>query len=198
MAAASFFFPKSETSTPGVSTILTRPYIIVYSLLSLVKPASLSTMAICSPARQLNRVDLPELGSPTKDTLYTLELYSLSEDHSCSFYFRCECKFYTSVSERSINWDFFFMEQNNCPLVPRIHGGKTLVMILGILTILLIIIIIYHKYFNKQSNDKIIILYLDKKVPSKKFRHFLFFYFSLKIKWFFILMMEINILFTPN
>lgn len=60
------------------------------------------------------------------------------------------------------------MEQNKCPLVPRIHGGKTLVMILGILTILLIIIIIYHKYFNKQSNDKIIIRYLDQKVAKQK------------------------------
>ena len=82
------FLPSTLTYTPGVSITLTSPSIISYSLRSLVKPASLSTMAKCSPIKQLNNVDLPVLGKPTRETL-----------NCFLFYYWIVCQFFLSLLE---------------------------------------------------------------------------------------------------
>lgn len=63
-------FPIKSVSTPGVSITVAIPSRIGNSLRSLVVPWCLSTIASLSPIRQLKRLLLPQLGRPTKDTLY--------------------------------------------------------------------------------------------------------------------------------
>lgn len=74
------------TSIPGVSMTVTIPFKIVNSLLSLVMPYSLSTMASLSPMRQLKRLLLPQLGKPINDTL-NFSVFSLKTSQSLLDYF---------------------------------------------------------------------------------------------------------------
>lgn len=63
------FFMRS-VSTPGVSMIEATPSRMLNYLRSRVVPRCLSTIAMRSPMRQLKRLLLPQLGSPTNETLY--------------------------------------------------------------------------------------------------------------------------------
>lgn len=102
-----YFLPNRLTSTPGVSITLTRPSMIVNYLRSRVIPGNLSTMAKCSPIMQLKRVDLPEFGNPTNETLNWLSFYYLTVFHSLLLLFFLLCNFVISFYVCSINWVFF-------------------------------------------------------------------------------------------
>lgn len=94
---------NNAISIPGVSIIVTNPFKIVNSLRSLVMPYYLSTMAILSPMRQLNKLLFPQLGRPIRETLY-LEVGYLIVVHYLSLDF-----FFELIWRRSISWGVWRM-----------------------------------------------------------------------------------------
>ena len=67
-------------------------------LRSLVNPAILSTIAKFYPTIQLNSVDLPELGSPIKDTVnLLLAFYRIVYQLSLGFWLLCFISFFICI-----------------------------------------------------------------------------------------------------
>lgn len=91
-----FVLFNNAISIPGVSITVTNPFNMVNYLLSLVIPYSLSTIAILSPIKQLNKLLFPQFGKPIKDTLYFYVAYFIVV-HYFSFCFLPEFTWRRSI-----------------------------------------------------------------------------------------------------